>query len=123
MTVAILLYLVLTLATQVFFQQYGTRYLDSALLKATASFALARGLNGIITVVQESSVSAGVIVEGNVAVGQILDPVNDLVEGFSWVMLASIISLAFKNCSSSSAYRRGSSCSGRRCWRCWFTGS
>lgn len=95
-TVAIVLYLVLALATQVFFQQYGTRYLDSALLKATASFALARGLNGIITVVQESSVSAGVIVEGNVAVGQILDPVNDLVEGFSWIMLASIISLGIQ---------------------------
>ena len=91
--VAVLLYLALALATQTFFQQYGARYLDSALLKATASFALARGLNGVITVVQESSVSAGVIVEGSVAVGQILDPVNDLVEGFSWIMLASIISL------------------------------
>lgn len=94
--VAVLLYLVLALTTQLFFQQYGTRYLDSALLKATASFALARGLNGIITVVQESSVTAGVIVEGNVAVGQILDPVNDLVEGFSWIMLASIISLGIQ---------------------------
>lgn len=94
--VAIVVYLVLALATQVFFQQYGTRYLDDALLKATASFALARGLNGVITVVQESSVSAGMIVEGNVAVGQILDPVNDLIEGFSWIMLISIVSLGIQ---------------------------
>lgn len=91
--VAVILYLVLALVTQFGVQQYGEDYLDSALVKATASFAVARGLNGIITVFQESSVSAGVVVGGSVAVGQVLDPVNDLIEYFSWVMLASIVSL------------------------------
>jgi len=89
----IVIYLVLALATQFFFQRYGTRYLDSALIKATASYALARGLNGVITVVQESSISAGIGVEGNFAVGQVLDPINDLIEHFSWIMLLSVISL------------------------------
>lgn len=89
----IIVYLVLALATQFFFQRYGTQYLDSALIKATASYALARGLNGVITVVQESSVSAGIGVEGNFAVGQVLDPINDLIEHFSWIMLLSVISL------------------------------
>ena len=89
----IVIYLALALATQFFFQRYGTQYLDSALIKATASYALARGLNGVITVVQESSVSAGIGVEGNFAVGQVLDPINDLIEHFSWIMLLSVISL------------------------------
>lgn len=91
--VLIVIYLVLAIATQFFFQRYGTEYLDSALIKATASYALARGLNGVITVVQESSVTAGIGVEGNFAVGQVLDPINDLIEHFSWIMLLSIISL------------------------------
>lgn len=92
----IVIYLILALATQFFFQRYGTRYLDSALIKATASYAVARGLNGVITVVQESSVSAGIGVEGNFAVGQVLDPVNDLIEHFSWIMLFSVISLGIQ---------------------------
>lgn len=92
----IIIYLVLALATQFFFQRYGTEYLDSALIKATASYALARGLNGMITVVQESSVSAGFGVEGNFAVGQVLDPINDLIEHFSWIMLLSVISLGIQ---------------------------
>ena len=90
---AVLLYLVLALVTQFGVQQYGEGYLDEALVKATASFAVARGLNGVITVFQESSISAGVVVGGSVAVGQVLDPVNDLIEYFSWVMLFSIVSL------------------------------
>ena len=89
----IVIYLVLALATQFFFQRYGTQYLDSALIKATASYALARGLNGVITVVQESSISVGIGVEGNFAVGQVLDPINDLIKHFSWIMLLSVISL------------------------------
>ena len=92
----IVLYLVLALATQFFFQRYGTQYLDSALIKATASYALARGLNSVITVVQESSISAGIGVEGNFAVGQVLDPINDLIEHFSWIMLFSVISLGIQ---------------------------
>ena len=90
---AVVLYLVLALVTQFGVQQYGEGYLDDSLIKATASFAVARGLNGIITVFQESSISAGVVVGGSVAVGQVLDPVNDLIEYFSWVMLLSIVSL------------------------------
>lgn len=89
-------YVVLTLLSLCLLQQQGTDYLDTALLKATASYGLARGLNGMITVIKESSVSAGFVVEGTIAIGQILDPVNDLVERFSWVMLLSIVSLGIQ---------------------------
>ncbi len=90
------IYVVLTLLSFFLLQQQGADYLDATLLKATASYGVARGLNGMITVVKESSVSAGFVVEGTIAIGQILDPVNDLIERFSWVMLLSIVSLGIQ---------------------------
>lgn len=71
-----------------------TQY-ESMLKRALVTFALARTLNGVISVIQETEIAlqpAGVGVE--FSPGQILDPVNDLVERFSWVMLAASASLA-----------------------------
>lgn len=68
--------------------------LDRAFTRAVTVFAIARGLNGVISVVQGTEVyatPAGVGV--NFAVGQIVDPMNDMVERFSWVMLMSSVSL------------------------------
>jgi hypothetical protein len=68
----------------------GSAHLDAALQRALVSFALARTLNGVISVVQETQIAlqpAGVGV--TLMPGELLDPINDLVERFSWVMLAS----------------------------------
>ncbi len=67
------------------------------LTRALVTFGAARSLNGIISVVQETEVAlqpAGVGV--TLAPGQFLDPVNDLIERFSWVMLASAASLGIQ---------------------------
>ena len=72
----------------------GESYLDSAFKRAMVSFAIARGLNGVISVAQGTEFAvqpAGVGI--NFAPGEILDPVNDLVERFSWVMLMASSSL------------------------------
>ncbi len=69
-------------------------YVDESLARAATTFALARALNGLISVIQESAVQATLFGTGvTLAVGQVLDPVNDLVERFSWVLLASLTSL------------------------------
>jgi hypothetical protein len=68
----------------------GSAHLDAALQRALVSFALARTLNGVISVVQETQIAlqpAGVGV--TLMPGELLDPLNDLVERFSLVMLAS----------------------------------
>ena len=68
--------------------------LDSALTRATIGFGLARTLNGVISVAQGTEFAvqpAGVGV--NFSPGEILDPINDLVERFSWVMLLATSSL------------------------------
>ena len=68
--------------------------LGEATKRALVAFAAARGLNAAISAVQGTEVAlqpAGVGV--TLTPGQLLDPVNDLVERLSWVMLASAISL------------------------------
>lgn len=72
----------------------GRDYTQAGLTRALITFGVARGLNGVISVAQGTEVAiepAGIGVV--LAPGQILDPVNDLVERFSWVMLASATSL------------------------------
>jgi len=68
----------------------GDRYVDGAFKRALIGFAVARGLNGVISVAQGTEFAvapAGVGV--SFAPGEILDPINDLVERFSWIMLLS----------------------------------
>ncbi len=72
-------------------------YYEAAFKRALITFALARGLNGVISVVQGTELSlqpAGVGV--TLAPGEIVDPLNDLIERFSWVMLAASTSLGIQ---------------------------
>ena len=72
----------------------GAAYVDTAFKRALLGFAVARGLNGVISVAQGTEVAiqpAGVGV--SFTPGEILDPVNDLVERFSWIMLLATSSL------------------------------
>ncbi len=73
-------------------------YAAEAFKRALVTFAVARGLNGVISVAQGTEVAlepGGVGV--NFSVGQILDPINDLVEQFSSVMLVATTSLGLQN--------------------------
>ncbi len=73
-------------------------YADEAFKRALVTFAVARTLNGVISVAQGTEVAVepgGVGV--NFTVGQILDPINDLVEQFSSVMLVATSSLGLQN--------------------------
>ncbi len=89
----LLITLVLLSSTQVV-DKLSSEQLDKAFTRSVTIFAIARGLNGLISVVQGTEVyatPAGVGV--NFAVGQIVDPMNDMVERFSWIMLMSSVSL------------------------------
>ena len=62
--------------------------------RALITFALARTLNGVISAVQGTELAlqpAGVGV--TLTPGEVLDPINDLVERFSWIMLGATLSL------------------------------
>jgi hypothetical protein len=72
-------------------------YTDAAFNRALITFGVARAINGVISVAQGTEVAihpAGFGV--NFTPGQILDPINDIIEQFSWVMLASTASLGIQ---------------------------
>jgi hypothetical protein len=75
----------------------ASQYLSDATKRAATAFVIARGINAAISVIQNSSVNAqpgGVGVTAGI--GQILDPVDDLVEQFSSIMLLSTVSLGIQ---------------------------
>lgn len=85
------------LSSFVALDDFAEAKIDGLFERALASFALARMLNGVISVVQGTEVAlqpAGVGV--TLTPGEILDPVNDLVEHFSWIMLAATVSLGMQ---------------------------
>ncbi|HEY5648794.1 MAG TPA: hypothetical protein VIU33_04805 [Nitrospiria bacterium] len=72
-------------------------YIQETFTRALLAFGIARGLNGVISVAQGTEVAlqpAGVGI--NFTPGEILDPINDLIERFSWIMLASNASLGIQ---------------------------
>lgn len=69
----------------------------AALERALVTFALTRTLNGVISVAQGTQLAfepAGVGVV--ISAGEILDPLNDLVEQFSWLTLLAATSLGIQ---------------------------
>ena len=72
----------------------SSEQLDNALVRSLSTFAVARGLNGLVSVVQGTEVNVSPAgVGATFTPGQLLDPVNDMVERFSWVMLMSSVSI------------------------------
>ncbi len=95
--VSVVVAALLLLAYQGAADDYGHHYTQEGLKRALVTFAIARGLNAVISVAQGTEVAiqpAGVGV--NFTPGQILDPLNDLIEWFSWVMLMAATSLGIQ---------------------------
>ena len=79
------------------FDTYGEKYTAEGLTRSSAAFVIAKGLNGAISVVQGTEVAMEPAGIGLILTpGQILDPVNDLVERFSWVMLICTTSIGIQ---------------------------
>ncbi len=69
------------------------KYIDNSLKGAVVTYALLRTLNAGVSVIQKSSITLGVGIEGNIAIGEVLDPINDAVERFSDMITLSIWAL------------------------------
>jgi len=75
-------------------QKTADAQVDAGLKRALVSFASARTLNAAISVLQGTEFSVEPVGVGvTLAPGQVLDPINDLVEQFSTIML--VASVAF----------------------------
>lgn len=94
---SILFLLAITLAFTHTLDTSSKQQIDKAFNRALITFGISKALNGVISVAQGTELAiqpAGIGI--NLTPGQILDPVNDLIERFSWVMLASTTSLGIQ---------------------------
>ena len=71
-------------------------YLDQTLKRATIAYGLCRATNAIVSVLQK--IEIGVEAVGTVTFSPFewLDPLNDLVERFSWILLAAMASIGIQ---------------------------
>jgi len=76
-----------------FLDDYGDRYTTNALKQSAASYAVARGINAVVSVLQSTEVSVGF---ASISPGEALDPLNDLVERFSWIAMMAMASLGLQ---------------------------
>lgn len=87
------LLLVAALSWLSFPQSLAMITLDESLGSAFSAFAIAKALNATISVLQSSTLDFQVF---QLSVGEALDPANDMIERFSWVMFAASGSLALQ---------------------------
>ena len=71
--------------------------LNASFDRAMVAFGLAKALNAVISLLQGTELSFTPVGVGiNFSVGEVLDPFNDIVERFSWVMLFSSVALGIE---------------------------
>jgi tetratricopeptide (TPR) repeat protein len=75
------------------FDTLSADYIDQALVAAGVIYATARGINALVSVLQGTELD---VVMLTFSIGELLDPVNDLIERFSDIMLIALGSLAMQ---------------------------
>ena len=88
--VLISLFAVIVALTLPLYDKIAKTYVNESLKNSAISYAIARAINAGVSVIQESSVTVGVGLEGNIALGQALDPINDATERFSDLLTLSL---------------------------------
>jgi len=76
-----------------FFDNIALNYTNKSLKDAAVVYGSARLINSLISVLQSTDIS---MVFASVSIGEILDPLNDLIERFSSVMMWGLSSLALQ---------------------------
>lgn len=75
------------------FDRAAQAYLNDTISSNVVVFGVVRTLNGVISVVQSAEVGVGV---AGVGLGEIFDPVNDLIERFSGLLLVTLTALGIQ---------------------------
>jgi hypothetical protein len=78
-------------------QHLALEHAEEGLKRALATYAVARGLDALISAAQGTQLSAAPAGMGVItSPGQLLDPANDLLEQFSSLMLTAIVALGLQ---------------------------
>ena len=67
----------------------GKELVDKSFTESVVVFGSAKALNAVISLAQGTELDLPFV---TVSIGEVLDPINDLIEQFSFVMLASMVS-------------------------------
>jgi|AntAceMinimDraft_5_1070358.scaffolds.fasta_scaffold54780_2 signal transduction histidine kinase len=73
--------------------QYSSQDISASVASAGVIYGTARGINALVSVLQGTELN---IVLVPLSIGEVLDPVNDLIERFSEVILVALASLALQ---------------------------
>jgi hypothetical protein len=93
----VFLVLILGLSLSLTLDENAMKLQDEAFDRAMIAFGLAKGLNAVISLIQGTELSVAPVGIGlTFSVGEVLDPFNDMVERFSWVMLFASVSLGIQ---------------------------
>lgn len=96
-SISFFLILIIYLSYSNLLDSLAENYTEAGIERSLITFALSRSLNGVISVAQGTEVALSPAGVGlTFAPGQILDPVNDLIERFSWVVMVSGASLGIQ---------------------------
>jgi len=82
--------IIITLALSYTLDVKGKDLVDKSFTESVVVFGSAKALNAVISLAQGTELDLPFV---TVAIGEVLDPINDLIEQFSFVMLASMVSL------------------------------
>lgn len=92
---AVFVIVMVALSSTRLLDDYVDDYTTESIKHAALTYATARGINALVSMVQSSEVEAGIgIVSGSMTIGELLDPLNDMIERFSTVMTWVLASLA-----------------------------
>ncbi len=95
LTLLLMLLIVAGLNTQINEQMLQLH--DETTKRAVISFGIAKGINAVISLIQGTELSLTPAGLGmTFSIGEFLDPLNDMVERFSWIMLLSSASLVIQ---------------------------
>jgi hypothetical protein len=87
---------VVLLAVAPLADRVGGEALDGSFKRALAALATTRGLDAAISLAQSSEVSFSLGPGGSIGIGQVLDPVNDLVEQYGTLLMTSTTALGIQ---------------------------
>jgi len=94
---SVIILLAVLLSHSSWFDDLAKEYTEQGIKRTLITYAVSRSLNGVISVAQGTEVALSPAGVGlTFAPGQILDPVNDLIERFSWVVMVSGSSLGIQ---------------------------
>lgn len=72
-------------------------YLSESMNKTSKCWVIARAINAGISILQSSQISCSFLgVGGAISFGEVFDPINDIIERLSWVLVASMISIGIQ---------------------------